>query len=308
MLQQTQVGTVLPYYRRFLKRFPDLESLAAAPENDVLALWAGLGYYSRARNLRLAARKIINEFGGCFPESRERLLELPGVGRYTAGAIRSIAFDVPEPVVDGNVKRVLSRLHGISCRPPESFFWEQAEAWLSRGHPSDFNQAVMELGALVCTRRRPACLRCPVREFCRAHREGIQDRIPASRTSRVSEGVELLLLVVQRADEVLVTPKRVAAFIPGRYSLPGCIVGHGRSPEATARRLARGMLGSTVRMRRRGFVRHAITFRRIGAHVFRADAAADCRPPEGCLWISRSQFKQFVSSSIYDKALMLANS
>jgi A/G-specific adenine glycosylase len=158
MLQQTQAKTVLPYYDRFFKRFPDIQSLARASEQEVLALWAGLGYYGRARNLHRAARQIVDDHGGVFPDKLEEILMLPGIGRYTAGAICSIAFNRPLPIVDGNVRRVIRRLHGIGRRIPESHFWNQASAWVPEGKTSAFNQAVMELGALVCLPHRPLCL------------------------------------------------------------------------------------------------------------------------------------------------------
>jgi len=157
MLQQTQVQTVLPYYRRFLRRFPGIKALAAASEAEVTALWAGLGYYSRARNLHRAAGKIVAEHRGKFPDSKDSLLELPGVGRYIAGAVLSIVYGKAEPVVDGNVRRVIGRLHGLPDKAPDSFYWRQAAAWIPAGKASDFNQAVMELGALVCTPAKPLC-------------------------------------------------------------------------------------------------------------------------------------------------------
>ena len=311
MLQQTQVRTVLPYYERFLERFPDLQTLAAAPESEVLSLWSGLGYYSRPRNMRRAAQKIVNEFGGKFPDTTEALLQLPGVGRYTAGAIRSIVFNSPEPVVDGNVKRVICRLHGIRRRVSENYFWKEAAILVSRTRPADFNQAIMELGALVCTYRRPACGDCPVRGFCEARLRGIQEQIPAGKNARATSSVELVLLVVRRAGEVLVTSKSAASFVPGRYALPGCVLERGRSPEAAARELLHEISASPFEIHARASIRHTITFRRLTAHVFHADAggarirAATCRQFS---WIACSNFDRFVTSALYSKALNSADS
>ena len=310
MLQQTRVRTVVPYYERFVERFPDLQSLASSAEGEVLSLWAGLGYYSRARNLRLAAQKIAAELGGIFPDTTEGLLQLPGIGRYTAGAIRSIAFNSPEPVVDGNVKRVMARLAGIRRRLPESFFWTQAKAWVSRTRPSEFNQGLMDLGALICTYRRPACGSCPVSGFCEARRQGVQDQIPPTRNGRKSLTVELVLLVLHRAEDVLVTTKRAAAYVPGRYGLPGRVLGRGQSPESAARDLVRRILGSTIPLRAGARIRHAITFRRLAAHVFHAEAGDSVREVparKNHLWISRAETNRFITSALYRKALNSAD-
>ena len=170
MLQLTLVDSVIPYYERFLTRFPDIHSLASADADDVLRLWAGRGYYSRARNLQKAARVVCDRHGGTLPDSAEALRELPGIGRYTAGAVASIAFDRPEPIVDGNVARVLARLHEIreDLKSPDTQrrLWDEA-ATLARGpRPGDLNQALMELGATLCTPKNPRCPVCPLRRRC----------------------------------------------------------------------------------------------------------------------------------------------
>ncbi len=164
MLQQTRVAAVIAHYHEFLRRFPTVEKLARAREASVLAAWSGLGYYRRARMLHAAAKVVVGEQSGKFPETAKGLRELPGVGRYTAAAIASIAFGEPVAVVDGNVERVLQRVSGRPLAGEE--FWEAAERLLDRGRPGDFNQAMMELGATVCTPRAPACLTCPVLELC----------------------------------------------------------------------------------------------------------------------------------------------
>src|SRR5688572_23843941 len=185
MLQQTQVATVIPYFNGFIARFPNLQSLAAADEQDVLRLWQGLGYYSRARNLQRAARTIVAEHDGRVPETAEALRTLSGVGRYTAGAVASIAFDCRAPIVDGNVARLLCRVDRIESDPRETDtaaqLWRRAEQILPRKRCGDFNSALMELGATVCTPRSPQCLVCPVRDHCEAFAGGVQDRIPPSR-------------------------------------------------------------------------------------------------------------------------------
>ena len=174
MLQQTQVATVIGYYERWMKRFPDAATLAAAPEPDVLHAWQGLGYYSRARNLHAAARRIVEEGG--FPREHERILALPGVGRYTAGAVATFAFDEPTPPVDGNILRVLARLLDfrapVDSGPGLEFLWETARRWQPGDGAGQYNEAMMELGALICTPRSPACLVCPVRAYCAAEQPG----------------------------------------------------------------------------------------------------------------------------------------
>jgi A/G-specific adenine glycosylase len=185
MLQQTRVAAVIPHYRRFLKRFPTVRHLARARPAAVLEAWAGLGYYSRARNLHLAARKIVTRHGGKFPQEWDATLALPGIGRYTAAAILSIAHDRPLAVLDGNVARVLTRLEarrGDFRRPPA---WKRlqtaASALLARRAPGDWNQAMMELGATVCTPQAPRCPRCPVARWCRARALGLAERLPVAR-------------------------------------------------------------------------------------------------------------------------------
>ncbi len=190
MLQQTQVSTVIPYFKRFTQAFPTIDALAAADAQQVLRLWQGLGYYSRARNLQNAARKILSDFQGAVPDSVDALLTLPGVGRYTAGAIASIAYNRRAPILDGNVARVLCRLDQIESDPREPAtrerLWKRAAEILppDGDRVGDFNSALMELGATLCTPRNPQCLLCPVNGFCKAYTNGLQDRIPVPRKSK----------------------------------------------------------------------------------------------------------------------------
>src|SRR5688572_13745447 len=183
MLQQTQVATVVPYFQRFIGRFPTIGDLAAAGEQEVLRCWQGLGYYSRARNLHRCAREIVCTHGGEVPRDFATLLGLPGIGRYTAGAIASLAYDVPAPILDGNVTRVLCRLDAVTEDPRErsvvARLWARAAEILPKSRAGDFNSALMELGATVCTPRGPGCLICPVRAHCEAFARGIQDQVPA---------------------------------------------------------------------------------------------------------------------------------
>jgi A/G-specific adenine glycosylase len=188
MLQQTQVKTVISYFQRFMQSFPTIAALARAREQRVLRLWQGLGYYSRARNLRRAAQVIVSQYDGIVPPDVDSLLKLPGVGRYTAGAIASLAYDVPAPIVDGNVTRVICRLDAIHTPPSDlatrKVLWQRAAELVPRRRAGDFNSAMMELGATVCTARSPRCEVCPIRIHCRAHQLKIQNCIPAAKAAK----------------------------------------------------------------------------------------------------------------------------
>ena len=192
MLQQTQVATVIDYFNRWMARFPDIATLAAAAEADVLHAWQGLGYYSRARNLHRAAQKIVSDFGGVFPREPEGIRSLPGVGRYTAGAVGTFAFDRPTPPVDGNIARVIARL--LDYREPVDstagleHIWRVATAWQPESGAGVYNEAMMELGALICSPRQPACLTCPVEPFCTAREpETLPVKKPRRKTVSLAE-------------------------------------------------------------------------------------------------------------------------
>jgi A/G-specific adenine glycosylase len=214
MLQQTRVAAVLEHYRKFLKKFPTVEQLAAARESSVLAAWSGLGYYRRARMLHAAAKKIVRDHDGVFPATAQGLSELPGVGRYTAAAIASIAFNEPAAVVDGNVKRVLARVAGSSLTGEA--VWQEAGQRLSRQRPGDFNQALMELGATVCVPGPPRCLMCPVSDFCTTRGE-----LPQSTRERRQKKRKLRYALARRNGEVfLVQRARDEFLMPGMWELP----------------------------------------------------------------------------------------
>ena len=214
MLQQTRVAAVLEHYRLFLAKFPTVQELAAAREASVLAAWSGLGYYRRARMLHAAAKMVVKEYGGKFPDTSEGLRRLPGIGRYTAAAIASIAYGEATAVVDGNVDRVLGRLTGKRVEGEAA--WQAAEGLLSQERPGDFNQAMMELGATVCLPRRPRCLLCPVPEFCIARGE-----LEPTEKAPVQKKREVHFGLAQRNDEVfLVRRARHEALMPGMWEFP----------------------------------------------------------------------------------------
>lgn len=199
MLQQTRVAAVIPYYERFLETFPDPQALARASEDGVLANWAGLGYYSRARNLQRAAKEIVLHYAGAFPREYESALALPGIGRYTAAAVLSIAYGAPYAVLDGNVARVLARLDARRGHLRAPGMWRKLEAaaqdLLARKAPGDWNQAMMELGATVCTPKSPRCEECPIERWCRARKLGIEETVPQARNKRETVDVTLAAAV-----------------------------------------------------------------------------------------------------------------
>jgi len=214
MLQQTRVAAVLEHYQRFLKKFPTVEKLAAARESSVLAAWSGLGYYRRARMLHAAAKQVARQYGGKFPRTSGELRELPGIGRYTAAAIASIAFGEAVAVVDGNVERVLSRIVGRRLAGEE--VWSEAQAKLSAHRPGDFNQGMMELGATVCVPGVPKCLLCPVRSFCAA-----QGELAPSRSNGRQKKCHVQYALGRREDAIfLVQRARDASLMPGMWELP----------------------------------------------------------------------------------------
>jgi len=305
MLQQTQVKIVIPYYNGFLKRFPDIESLAQAREDEVLALWSGLGYYSRARNLHRAARLIIEKHGE-FPREYRDILALPGIGRYTAGAICSLAFNQARPVVDGNIHRVITRLKGIRRRPSESFFWSQMSDWIPASKSSSFNQAMMELGAMVCTPFQPHCSKCPVESFCDARRFGIQDRIPATRAKQATRRVPIAVLILEQKGRILLTSVYKPHFIPGIWVLPCRQMLKGESPEDVAHSLSREMLDLKIALEPVSIISHSISCYRITAYGFfgkingpipKRPGASDFR------WAHFRQCRELLTSSLFRKVL-----
>jgi A/G-specific adenine glycosylase len=224
MLQQTQVKTVVPYYHRWLEQFPTIAALAKAEQQEVLMIWQGLGYYARARNLHRAAQQIVADLGGQFPSDIAEALKLPGVGRTTAGGILSSAFHQPWPILDGNVKRVLARLVGLSVPPKNalSFLWKGSEQLLDPNEPKAFNQAIMDLGATLCTPKQPDCPRCPWLGMCQAHRFNLQSVLPMSET-RAPLPHKLIGVAVVWNDQgqVLIDKRPQSGLLGGLWEFPG---------------------------------------------------------------------------------------
>ncbi|SDW89346.1 A/G-specific DNA-adenine glycosylase [Marinococcus luteus] len=229
MLQQTKVDTVIPYYYRFLEAFPTIEALAEAEEDQVMKQWEGLGYYSRARNLHHAVKEVAEEYGGEVPDGKKEFRSLKGVGPYTAGAVLSIAFDKPEPAVDGNVMRVFSRLlclyEDIGKQSTKSTFEAVLGEILPLTSPSDFNQAVMELGALICTPTSPGCLLCPVQEHCKARAAGVQEELPVKEKKKAPRKQEMAAAIIWNDDgEVLIHQRPDKGLLARLWEFPNTAV------------------------------------------------------------------------------------
>ena len=225
MLQQTQVTTVIPYYNRFIERFPDVETLAAAERDEVLSGWTGLGYYARARNLHKAAVVIKEQFLGRFPETFEQVISLPGIGRSTAGAILSLAYGQRHPILDGNVKRVLSRYHGISGWPGEkeieAVLWAYAEQHTPDKYVKQYTQAIMDLGATVCRRRNPCCGACPIKRNCIARKTASQHDCPGAKPSKSLPVKETRFLIIENtAGELLLEQRPPTGIWGGLWCFP----------------------------------------------------------------------------------------
>jgi len=240
MLQQTQVFTALPYYRAFLKRFPTARALAKASEQAVLKVWQGLGYYRRALNLHEAAGRIVREHGGRVPDDPKAFSRLPGVGRYTCGAVQSIAFGHRLAALDGNAARVIARWfaveESIDRAAARRALWDLAEALVPQRQPGDWNQAVMELGSEVCVPRGPRCPRCPVRTACRAFECGLQENIPMRRPRRPIPHIEVGVGIVRRRGRILICKRRADAMLGGLWEFPGGKVRSGESVADCIRR------------------------------------------------------------------------
>jgi A/G-specific adenine glycosylase len=288
MLQQTRVAAVIPYYERFLQRFPDIHALATAPQEEVLRLWSGLGYYSRARNLQRAAQEIVAKHEGVFPHAEKDALALPGIGSYTAAAILSIAYGAKHAVLDGNVARVLARIFAVQGDLRDAKRWQalqkSANALLAPKSPGDWNQAMMELGATLCTPQSPQCLLCPVAQFCQARKLGLADSIPARRKKRATENVILaaavfldpggntLLLPPPKLEHSIATSGQVLSLVSKLWHFPTIAVETDPATELLAHLkqiLPQSTTNHPLRLEPLPPQRHAVTHRAISLRPFR---------------------------------------
>ena len=307
MLQQTQVGTVKAYFQRFVERFPTIAALAEANEEEVLRLWEGLGYYRRARQLHQAAKVIRAEHAGRFPSDRDAVRRLPGIGRYTAGAILSIAFDAREPILEANTTRLFTRLLGYRGDPASAegtrLLWSAAEAVLPRSNVGAFNQALMELGSQVCIARPPQCDQCPAALLCRARALGIQHEIPRPRAKRALEARHEAAVIVRRRGRVLLVRRPDHGRWAGLWDFPRFAVDGlepDRLPEAIAEQIQQ-QTGACIRVGRRlTTIRHGVTRFRITLDCYEAECVSGAsRPadPSALRWLKPSELEGYPLST-----------
>ena len=303
MLQQTQVKTVVPYYLRFLEAFPTIEALAKARRDKVLALWSGLGYYRRALSLHSAAKKIIRDHGGKLPRDWRALRALPGIGDYTAGALMSIVFRRRYPALDGNARRVITRLFSLAT---EHELRRIAAELVPPSHPGEFNQALMELGSTVCLPRNPLCPKCPVAACCAARKSGMVHRLLPSRGKSPARKIDWPLAVIQKNGRILLRRRPDSGILAGLWELPGGEKRNGESLKAALRRHLDGLGARVMAESVAGVIRHSITNRNIRAPVYR------CRR-RGKLpianrqwrWLALSALERYPLSAMSRKALKL---
>ncbi len=313
MLQQTRVETVVPYYRRFLQAFPSVRKLAAADIDQVLKRWEGLGYYGRARNLHRAAHAIVHDRAGRFPRTANEWRELPGIGRYTAGAIASIAFGERTPVVDGNVKRVFARLFGIQESIDEAAtvaaIWKLATDLVPPQSPGDFNQAVMELGARICTPRQPRCDGCPLRNECVARAEGRPAELPVRRKKKPVPHYDIVAAAIHKKGRYLIGQRPPSGMLGGLWEFPGGKIEDGESHEEALLREVREEVGLHVAIEERvATIHHAYSHFAISLHLYR------CRHEAGRVrrayhtrtkWVQQSEFHRYAFPAANYKCLHL---
>ncbi len=315
MLQQTTVAAVIPFYNKWMARFPTVQALADAPLDDVLKLWAGLGYYARARNLHKGAQRVVAEFGGTVPSDPATLLSLPGIGRYTAGAILSIAFNLDAPILDANVIRVMARVHAVTGDPKTSTqtqteLWRLAEAAIPSGRAGDFNQALMELGALVCEAGAPKCGTCPVRAECRAREMGEPTEFP--QFSGVKKWTDVEDVSVALRDPTLPGETLIVQRSPdlplwgGLWELPRGTRQNGESLEACAARAVCESLGVSVHgLRPFGVVKHVVANRRVTLHGFEAEFNGTVSGDARHAWVSAESRTAFALATPQVKLIEL---
>jgi len=305
MLQQTTVATVGDYFRRFIARWPTVEALAAAPLDDVLSAWAGLGYYARARNLHACARVVAEQHAGRFPDDEDSLRALPGIGRYTAAAIAAIAFDRPASAVDGNVERVISRLFALSTPLPDAKpeIAEHAARLVPRNRAGDYAQALMDLGATVCTPRNPRCMLCPVADACQARKRGIAEQLPARIPKQQKPTRRGLAFVLARRDGAILLRKRPAkGLLGGMDEVPSTVWQEGKFAADSA--LAQAPVPARWQILD-GIVRHTFTHFHLELTVARAMAAADgpAGPAPGMAWCTVDRMTERALPTVMRKVI-----
>ncbi len=307
MLQQTRVENVIPYFQRWLERFPGLPDLARAPQQEALALWEGLGYYSRARNMHRAAQIIMAEWNGELPRDLQALAGLPGIGRYTAGAIASIAFGLDTPTLDGNIRRVLARLFDVSepASSPAGLkrLWQLAADNLPAGRAGDYNQALMDLGATICTPRQPDCSHCPLADLCLAYAAGIQEQRPVRQKRNPIPHYLVTAAVIRRDHQVLIVQRPESGLLGGLWEFPG---GKQQPDEDLVACLQREIceeLGAKIDVNQQlGVYKHAYTHFRVTLHAFYCQLDKNAQPQpiqvQALRWVKPAELEGYPMGKI----------
>lgn len=301
MLQQTRVETVVPYFERFIAAFPDVVALAAADKDRVLKLWEGLGYYSRAHNLQKAAKTIVSDHQGVFPRRAAEIQTLPGIGRYTAGAIASIAFGERVPVLDGNVKRVFARLFAVEDSIDDTAtmhdLWTAADLLVPRADPGDFNQALMELGARVCVPRHPRCVECPLRAACEARARNIQETLPVRKPKKAIPHLQIVAAAILENGSYLLGKRPEGSMLAGLWEFPGGKVEPGETHEEALRRELREEMEIDVEVGRHIVsVDHAYSHFSITLHLYACkhlSGEPQAHAHSEVKWVPRKDFDQY---------------
>ena len=315
MLQQTQVATVIDYYNRFLKKFPTVEKLARAKQDTVLKLWEGLGYYSRGRNLHKAAKTIVNDYNGQLPDTIDELQKIPGIGRYTAGAIASIAFNKPAPILDGNVIRILCRIFRIAGNPKDTAvknqLWDLAETLVSPKHPGDFNEAMMELGATVCTPANPACNQCPLQKVCQAFKHNEQDILPEKQKQKAIPHYTIVVGIVYKDDKILIDKRKQNALLGGLWEFPGGKKKNDESFKEAVAREVKEETGIDIEVGKRlTIVKHVYSHFKITLHAYLCQYKNGTAKPLACdavKWINSGDLKKYAFPAANVKIIKTLN-
>lgn len=307
MLQQTTVAAVIGYYRRFLQNFPTVEHLAAAPQEAVIDLWAGLGYYARARNLHAAAKMVVEDFDGAFPQSIEELQQLPGVGRSTAGAIAALAFERRAAILDGNVRRILCRLFALQ-QPPRSTaaekqLWQWAELLTPEQQVHDYTQAIMDLGATVCVPRQPQCERCPLQEICQARALGLELQLPLKQKGRPVPTRREAALLLERNGSYLVRRRPASGLLGGLWEFPTVSLKEAEAAEAKLALLLQDYAVSG-NLQALGSINHIYSHFRLELQLFRLSLCASVQVAEGAHeWCRFEELPQLALHGAHKKAV-----
>lgn len=303
MLQQTQVKTVLPYFQRWLQRFPNVEAVAEAPTQELLRYWEGMGYYARVKNMQRTAQILVRDFGGNFPKQYRELLKLPGIGRYTAGAIMSLAFNAEYAVVDGNVERVFARVFNITSPVKESqnrsFIWHTAQQLLPKGEARYFNQALMELGAVICLPKNPLCQHCAIQKSCESYSLGLVQERPVPSKRKSSVPIEVAIGVLVRDGSILIQKRPPTGLMANLWEFPGGKLQDNETPEqALVREFHEELQLSICCLEKITLLRHSYTSFRVLLHAFWCRLENPAQHPvkraaTALRWVTPQQLDQF---------------